>query len=181
MIIEYDGVKYLVTNWDEFKKQLLYQVGVQLAQEVEAQVDKIGIISTGEFKNAIAHPNNILVSGDEVTLINPKEYGYYLEYGTAGTRRGVIDPFGENTRGANPDRKMPMDKNKGGKELVPSLQDWARHHGIKKSGYWGLAKHIQMYGMKPYAPYRKVFYNTTILERAVSNASRGSLSTQARL
>ena len=172
MIINHKGVNYEIVNWDNFSFKLLNAVGFQLESEIVQQINKERLVDTGEFKRSINHN----VRGNSLLITSKVPYGVYLEYGTAGTKKGVIDPYGEFNQPPNPSRKMPLVK-KGNKfELVESLSYWADRHGFDPKKYWALAKHIQEYGLEPRAPFRKVMYNVgkmeNIIEKAVRIASK---------
>jgi len=106
MIINHAGKSYSIENWDEFVGTLLNAIGYQLEDEIVSKINELKLVDTGEFKRSIS----INVSGNELTISSDSPHSQFIEYGTAGTKKGVVDPFGERSRGANPSRKMPIKK-----------------------------------------------------------------------
>lgn len=153
-----------VENWDEVQSKLLYAIGFEVEHEVRNEIKKSGLISSSEFFQSIMtgrpEGNNIMVYSDA-------PHALFLEYGTAGRRRGVVDPFGEGSRGPNLSRKMPLRKVGEEFELVPQLARWAKRHGIPEGSWFALAKHIQEVGLEPYAPFRRVVYNDSLMRGIV--------------
>jgi len=166
-IIEVDGQQYEITNWPEFKNKLLNAIGFTFTKAVEDEVRKAKLVDTGEFVGSFGFE----IKEDTLTFYSTSAHAPYLEYGTAGTRKGVADPWGEVVRGPNQDRKMPLKKEGNKFILVPQLQYWARRHGFKEKGYFALAKHIQMYGLEPFAPIRKVLYNDAKMQKVIETAA----------
>lgn len=172
MIITHEGQSYKITNWKQFKHTLLTAIGFQVESAILEEVNRQGLISRGTFKQSI----QTYVEGDELIIMSDAPHAPFLEYGTAGTRKGVVDPFGESSRGPNISRKMPLKKTGDEFSLVADLEAWAKKKGIPKKAWFAIAKHIQMYGMQPFAPFRKVLYNqakmTQIIDKAVEVASK---------
>lgn len=166
MIISHDGQDYDVTNWDEFKHDLLTAIGFQVESAILEEVNRQGLVSRGTFKQSI----QTYVEGDELIIMSDAPHAPFLEYGTAGTRKGVTDPFGESSRGLNPSRKMPLRKTGDDFSLVTGLEAWAKQKGIPEKSWFALAKHIQMYGMEAHAPFRKVLYNTQKMSQIINKA-----------
>lgn len=166
MIITHNGQRYEITNWEEFRDKLLKAIGFQLEAAISEEINKLGIVDTGAFKASIRAE---VVDG-ELIITSDAPHAEYLEYGTAGTKQGVSDPFGERNRGPNPGRKMPLRKVGDRFMLVESLESWARRHGFKPDAYFALAKRIQEKGLQPYAPFRRVLYNEQKMARIISRA-----------
>ena len=78
MIIELNGQKYEISNWDSFKNKLLNAIGAELEAEVLKEVDKMRLIGTGALRTGFSYE----VKGDSVILSNSEPYAAYLEYGT---------------------------------------------------------------------------------------------------
>jgi hypothetical protein len=89
----------------------------------------------------------------------------YVEYGTPGTLEGKSSTVGGDTVsfGPSPNRKMPVKKV--GDKWVNMITD--------QVGDFALAKHIQLYGTKPYPFLRPVIYHQLkdIVKRNVMRAS----------
>ncbi len=157
MEIKFNGQTYLITNWDEFSEKLLTSIGFQLENEIVQQINKERLVDTGQFKRSL----NIEVINNELIVSSDAPYAKYIEYGTAGRKKGVVDPFGESSSGPNPTRKMP---------LTEELKAWASRHGFDNNEYFALAKSIQENGTEPRAPFRKVWYNDQLMARAINNS-----------
>lgn len=65
-----------------------------------------------------------------------------------------------------------MDKTRGGKELVPSLKEWAKKRGVPEEAEFALAKHIQLHGMKPRAHFRSVLYSDEEMNKIYETLGR---------
>ena len=176
MIITHEGQSYDITNWDEIKDQILHDIGIGVKAEIVKQIMSMRIVDTGAagFKGSI----HTAVQGGELVITSSSNYAHFIEFGTAGRRKGVSDPFGES-KPPNPNRKMPYDKktfgSAGGPKLVEGLEKWADRHGFTTKGAkFNLAKHIRDIGMQPFAPFRKVLYNDKIMTKIINNAFRGA-------
>jgi len=160
-IITHNGVKYEITNWDEFSFNLLDAIGHQINKEVLKQYTDEKIFFQGGFAQGMEAPR---VKGNELIITNSAEHAAYLEYGTAGKKKGVTDPYGESSSGPK-DRKAPP---------IKAIEPWARLKG--KVNVYALAKHIQDYGTEPRPLYRNVMYNKNkmaqIINRAMKLASK---------
>ena len=168
MIISHEGQDYEITNWEEFKHDLLTAIGFQVESAILEEVNRQGLVSKGTFKQSI----QTYVEGDELIIMSDAPHAPFLEYGTAGTKQGVTDPFGESSRGPNLTRKMPLRKQGDHFSLIPDLRAWAQRKGVPEKNWFALAKHIQMYGMQPFAPFRRVLYNQQKMAEIVSKAVR---------
>jgi len=161
MIITHEGQRYEITNWDDFSHKLLNGIKIQLEDEITKKIGEIGLVDTGKFKQNVSKLGSSKIEGNELIMTNAMPYAVYLEYGAPGTEKGVVDPFGESSRGANPSRKMPP---------IDSLKSWAKKHG--NINPYALAKHIQRKGTEAYAPYRRVLYNKELMARIINKAFR---------
>ena len=168
MKLNVNGVTYDIENWDEFRDQLLNSIGFQITSEIVKEIDQLNLVDTGSFKGSI---NSDIING-ELLIWSDAPHAPFLEYGTAGTVKGVTDPFGESTRGPNPTRKMPLIKKGDSFELLPSLKKWADKHGFDDKSAFLLARYIQKYGMEPKAPFRRVLYNENKMSRIIENSVR---------
>lgn len=174
MIINYQGKKIEITNWNEFSEKLLYAVGFQLEKEMMNEVRRQNLM--GASAQLFGSYKIDKIEGNKLFFGSSAPHSLYLEYGTAGRKKGVIDPYGELNQPPNTKRKMPVEKVSGQWQVIQELQDWARIKGIPKEAYWPLAKYIQEFGLEPRAPLRHVFYNKNrmaqIINKAVKVASR---------
>lgn len=168
MKIEDNGRTYEIENWDDFSEKLLTSLGFLIEDDIRRNIREAKLVSSGELITSIkskARKQTLLITSDA-------PHAVYVEYGTAGTRKGVVDPYGEASQPANPERKMPIEKEGESFTLVKPLKRWARKKGIPESAYFGLARHIQMYGMAPFAPFRKTIYNERKMKELISKAGR---------
>ena len=100
VIIEVDGQKYKITNFDEFSQKLLDAIGFQLENEIRRQIDDMKLVETGKFRTGITHT----VEGNELILTSTAPYAAYLEYGTMEYfRKFGMDRF--------PNKPVPKKKN----------------------------------------------------------------------
>ncbi len=152
-----------VTNWPEIEKKLLAAIGFALESEIRAEIKRLELINTSEYWQSIQAQ---APEGNTVTVTSDSPAAQFLEFGTAGTRKGVNDPFGKS-RGPNRSRKMPVKKVGSEFVLVDSLRAWAVKKGIPESAWFPLAKHIQMFGLEPFAPFRRVINNKNKMEKLV--------------
>jgi hypothetical protein len=124
-------------------RELLDGIGTDL---VTALVLALGPhFKSGDLQNSIQYRIE-----DDTILITMLPYWQYVEYGTPGTLQGQSSSVDGHTTsyGPNPDRKMPIHKE--GDTFINYLtgkEDFA------------LAKHIQLYGTKPYPFVRPVAYH----------------------
>lgn len=165
MILNYNGKSYEISNWNEFVESVLWKIGFQIQTEIIKQIDNFRAVDTGELRNSI----QVEVKNNELIVFSTAPQAIFLEYGTAGARRGVIDPYGEQSRGANPDRKLPVKKQGDEFVLVDGLKDWANKKGFGENNF-ALAKHIRDYGMSPRPIFRNVFYNEAKMGQIITNA-----------
>ena len=169
MIINVEGRDYEITNWSKFSNKFLNALGFSIVQEIQDNMRKAKLFDTGD----LIRRTDFKVEGDKLVISNFAPYAPFIEYGTAGRRKGVSDPFGESSSGPNVQRKYPM-KYLGNKkfELVDSLKVWAKHKGIKEDNHFLLAKHIADYGMEPFAPFRNVLYKQVVMNKVIRNARK---------
>ena len=173
MLLTYEGQTYDITNWEEFKETLLETIGKQTVMEIQKEIGKLRLVNTGDYRRDTIYQ----VQNGDLMIMNLQPYAPFLEYGTAGSRKGVVDPFGERTRGPKPNRKMPIKENAAGKisikgkkfSLVEDLENWKKKKGVQMSD-WLLAKRIQEYGMEAYAPFRRILYNQQKMNKIINRA-----------
>lgn len=139
-------------------KELLEGIGNDL---VNALVLALGPhFQSGDLQNSIQYRVE-----EQTILITMLPYWQYVEYGTPGILRGQSSSVAGHTTsfGPNPDRKMP----------VYLEGDQFINYITGKEDY-GLAKHIQLYGTKPYPFVRPVAYHQAkkIVDRNVKRYVR---------
>ena len=78
MIITHQGQSYEITNWDEFRDELLEGIGIQVENEIIGQINSMRLVDTGRFKGSITSG----VSNGELVITSTVPYAVYLEYGT---------------------------------------------------------------------------------------------------
>jgi len=78
MIINHEGQSYEITNWDEFKEQVLHDIGIQVESEIVKNVNSMRLVDTGRFKGSITSG----VTNGELVITSTVPYAVYLEYGT---------------------------------------------------------------------------------------------------
>jgi hypothetical protein len=118
MKLNVDGQVYDITNWDEFKDDLLTAVGLQIEDEIVMQINKLRLVDTGRFKGSI---KSTVVGGDLI-ITSDAPYAKYLEYGTFE----YWQTFGKNSFPKSPDpkkknmtRKQASAYLKGGQPFAP--------------------------------------------------------------
>ena len=77
-IINHNGQRYEITNWEEFKKKLLTSIGLQVENGIIEQINKMRLVDTGHFKQSITSE----VQNGELIITSLAPYAVYLEYGT---------------------------------------------------------------------------------------------------
>ncbi|MAH42788.1 hypothetical protein CL614_03625 [archaeon] len=77
-IINVNGQKYNITNWNKFSKKLLNAIGFQTENEMRKMTNDMRLVDTGEYKRSF-HSE---VRGNELTITNTAPHAIYLEYGT---------------------------------------------------------------------------------------------------
>ena len=174
MKITYEGQSYEITNWDEFKDKLMDSIGTEVVRAIQKDIIKKKIWDKGAYKRGVKY---YIDSDGNLNVFNEMKYAHFIEYGTAGARRGVNDPFNEKTRGPKPSRKMPYDKKSFGKgkepKLVEGLDEWANIHGFRTKGAkFNLARHIRDYGMEAFAPFRSILYNPQEMAKVINKAMK---------
>lgn len=98
MILNIDGRKVNVTNWPEFKKQLLFVIGQGVAQAIREEIKRLKLVDTGQFARIKA-----VVDGDSIVLTSDAPYAVYLEFGT-------LDMFNADSFDMKVRRKSEMSK-----------------------------------------------------------------------
>ena len=167
------GTSYNITNWKEIERKLLSAIGKQVEDAIADEIENLGLQATGVLFGSIQHkePEN-----GQVVVFSDAPHAAHIEFGTAGTKKGVNDPFGQSSRGPNPRRKMPLKKDSDRFRLVPELEAWAKRKGIPREAWFALAKRIQEQGLEPFAPFRRVLFNEkkmqVITQRAFNAASK---------
>lgn len=132
MIINHEGQKYEITNWDEFQNKLLNAIGVQIQGELVKQVNDLRLVDTGNFKNSM----HFEVNGGELTITNTAPYAVYLEYGTFA----YWDKFGMGNFPSNPDPKKKDISRQAAKKLPKGMQPF----GVFRRVMWNQQKMSQI-------------------------------------
>jgi hypothetical protein len=117
MIITYEGQKYDIENWDEFKDKLLTAVGLQIEDGVVDQINSLRLVDTGNFKNSIKSQ----VTNGELVITSTAPYASYLEYGTFA----YWNQFGKESFPVTPDPKKKNLSRKAAKTLPKGMQPFA--------------------------------------------------------
>lgn len=78
MIIDVNGQKIEIVNWDEFAKKLMEGIGFQVESEITKEINKLGLVDTGTFKERTSSK----ADSEGVTIDNNAPHAAYLEYGT---------------------------------------------------------------------------------------------------
>jgi len=99
-IIKYQGNSYEITNWDEFSEKLLTAVGFQLEKDIRAEIDKMGLVDTGELRTGLSSS----VSNGELIITNSAPHALHIEYGT-------FDYWGRFGLDKFPKKPLPKKKN----------------------------------------------------------------------
>jgi len=157
MILTVDGQNYDITNWDDFQGKFLSAIGHILQREIGKEIARQGLVGVSQrLKLGV----EFVVKGNELIMTSTAPHAAAIEFGSVGTEKGVIDPFGERSRGPKQRKAPPID----------ALEPWAKLRGI--DNVWALAKHIQKFGTPPFAPYRRVMYNQNKMAQVISKAAR---------
>jgi len=154
MIINHNGQKYFIENWDEFSFKLLNAIGAQVEVGINNEINRQRLVGkTAQLKGAYKYSvvkNNLIIDGVAMSDgKNPKNYAAYIEYGT-------FDYFA----------KYGLDK-----FPVPGYPSIPKKKDISRKAAKNLPK-----GMQPFAPIRRILYNQNkmaqIITKAVKSASR---------
>lgn len=123
---------------------VMHSIGNELVNELSKSLGES--FKSGDLLNSISYK---IKDGKIQIFMLP--YWKYVEYGTPGTKQGQSSTAGGKTVsfGPNTQRKMPVKKE--GDDWINLLTD--------QKGDWALAKHIQLYGTKPYPFVRPVLYH----------------------
>lgn len=78
MILNVNGQRVEITNWDEFAGKLLNGIGFQIESEIVKKINDLRLVDTGFFKRSI----NTSVEGNVLTISSDAPYATFLEYGT---------------------------------------------------------------------------------------------------
>lgn len=164
MIIKHNGTSYQIENWEEFSFNLLDAVGQQINDEVLRAYKEQKIFFDGTWAQGIEPPK---VNGDTLIIRNIAPHAAALEFGSAGRKKGVTDPYGESSGGPKPNRKPPPFK---------PIERWAKLKGPGKDLAGPVWMKIWNEGTEPRPLYRNVLYNKNkmaqIVRRAVKIASK---------
>jgi len=117
MILNVNGKKYEIENWDKFQKKLLSAIGVQVEVAINKQVNDMRLVDTGTFKGR----TRFSVKGNELNIMNDAPYAIYLEYGTYDYWKA----FGLNRFPITPDPKKKDISAAARKRLPKGMQPFA--------------------------------------------------------
>lgn len=152
MIVNHNGQQYDITNWEDFEKQLLQAIGIQVESEITRQIDFMRLVDTGNFKQS----THFEVKENELIITNTAPYAAYLEWGTYDYFR----KFGEETFPTVPDPKK--------KDIKGTFSSTTSKKTLTKKG---LPK-----GMQPFAAFRRILYNqnkmSVIVDRAIKAVNK---------
>jgi len=146
MIISFNGWLYEITNWEEFQKQLLTLVGAEVETSIVKEIKKQDLISPGGSAEFF-QSIRFNVSGDILKVYSDVPYAGYLEYGT----------LNYNTY-YSPD-SFPTVPHR--KKTRPTKMSKALHAQYPS-------------GMQPFAPFRRVIYNQSKMDKAIRSAGKKS-------
>ena len=125
-------------------REFLDGVGIDIVRELSLALGPH--FKSGDLLNSIQYR----ITDAGLIEISMLPYWEYVEYGTPGQLQGQSSTVGDATVsfGANPSRKMPVKK--AGDSFV---------NFIDGTDNFALAKHIQLYGTRPYPFVRTVLYH----------------------
>lgn len=78
MNIKLNGQNYEITNWDEFRNQVLFMLGEELVNRIQDKAMDMRLFDDGRFIRGI----KATVEGDSLVISDDVDYGKYLEFGT---------------------------------------------------------------------------------------------------
>lgn len=124
--------------------KVLHGIGNDLVNEIVRGLGKH--FDSGQLSNSISYQ----ILDDGRITITMSEHWKYVEYGTPGVKKAAISTVNGITTSLapNPFRKMPVFKS--GETFI---------NYISGDENFALAKHIQMYGTRPYPFVRPVLYS----------------------
>jgi|ETNvirnome_2_300_1030623.scaffolds.fasta_scaffold00052_6 hypothetical protein len=143
-IIEVNGQKVEITNWDEFKDKLLFGIGKEITNAIEDQIFDMQLKRSGGGKGLVSSYKH-KVKGNNIVITSDADYAVYIEYGT-------FDYWKSYGKSSFPDPGYPT---------IPKKFELTR---AKRKG---LPK-----GMQPFAPVRRVLWNKKRMEKVINNAVR---------
>ena len=144
MIISFNGWLYEITNWEEFQKQLLTSLGPEVEDAIVKGIDRMDLISPKGVGEFFQSIKSS-VSGDTLTLYSDAPYAAYLEYGTFDYERYYSPDF------------FPRTPHK--KKTRPTKMSKAANARYPK-------------GMQPFAPFRRVLYNQSKMNKAIKSMGK---------
>jgi len=138
-IINHNGQRYEITNWDEFRDALLSNIGLETVREIQKEIKKMRLVDKGQFRAGVVSEvqNGELVLTNTAVTEDGVAYGVYLEYGTYE----YWYSYGRNNFPETPH---------------PKKRDMSKS---EKQGY--------PMGMQPFAPYRRVLYNEAKMQSII--------------
>ena len=150
MIITHQGQSYEISNWDEFKDQILNDIGLQVVAEVEKNIIQMDLRGKGGKQSNKRSSSRLkgsiqmgVVNG-ELVLTSTADHAVYLEF---GTYEYWLNYGKKNFPDTPHKKKMYMTKKE--KESYPM-------------------------GMQPFAMFRRVLYNPQVMGKIINNAFKGS-------
>jgi hypothetical protein len=152
MIINHEGQSYEIENWDEFKGQILNDIGLQVVMKVEENIMAMDLRgksakqrnsdnrSVSQLKGSI----QMGVVGGELVVTSDATHAPYLEFGTYEYYMNY------------------------GKQNFPETPHKKKMYMTSKE------KTAYPMGGQPFAMFRRVLYNPQVMGKIINNAFRGA-------
>jgi len=155
----------VIKDFDKNMELALKRIALNFQEALKDKLSKDHGKDTGLLQSKI----NAEVVDDGIVISMPF-YAEYLEYGTPGR---ISAPEG---LAPNPNRKYPLEytgiKN-GKKQFKLIMEGWAKRHGFNtEEEQFLLARHIALYGTRPYPFIRTTFINDLlpIVKKALADS-----------
>jgi len=144
MILNIQGMRVEVTNFDEWKAELLGKIALFVEAEIENNVERMGLVGQGKSGPNLSGSYIAREENGEIFITSTAAHAIYLEYGTFQ----YWQLFGE---GSFPDPGYPNFHPK--KKELPAKE----------------AKQFPR-GMQPFSPIRRVIWNQKVMEGIIKKA-----------
>lgn len=146
MMLNIGGQRVEVTNFDEWKAELLSKIALFVETEIENNVERMGLVGQGKGGPNLSGSYIAREENGEIFITSTAEHAIYIEFGTLK----YWQLFGEDTF---PEPGYP------------------NYHPKKKELPAKEAKQFPS-GMQPFAVIRRVIWNQKVMERVIRNALR---------